>query len=82
MRITSKGQITIPKAIRDKLGLPPGTEVEFWIERGAVHMGRATGKHPRRRIVRQPKRHHAKITMTTEEIMQHLRIEPRDDECA
>ena len=29
MRITSKGQVTIPQAIRDKAGLLPHTEVEF-----------------------------------------------------
>lgn len=27
--LTSKGQVTIPKRIRDKLGLEAGTEVEF-----------------------------------------------------
>lgn len=29
MKLSSKGQITIPKAIRDELGLEPGEEVEF-----------------------------------------------------
>ena len=28
-RITSQGQITVPKAIRDRLGLKPGDDVEF-----------------------------------------------------
>jgi len=28
-RITSKGQITIPKSIRDRLGLTPGDEIQF-----------------------------------------------------
>ena len=28
-RITSKGQVLIPKEIRDQLGLVPGTKVEF-----------------------------------------------------
>ena len=28
-RITSKGQVTIPKRIREYLGLKPGSEVEF-----------------------------------------------------
>jgi len=27
--ISSKGQITVPKMVRDKLGLRPGTRVEF-----------------------------------------------------
>ena len=30
--VTSKGQVTIPKRIRDKLGLSAGTEVEFILE--------------------------------------------------
>ena len=28
-RMTAKGQITIPKALRERLGLRPGDEVEF-----------------------------------------------------
>ena len=31
MRITSKGQVTIPQDIRERAGLPPGVEVEFEI---------------------------------------------------
>jgi AbrB family looped-hinge helix DNA binding protein len=27
--ISAKGQITVPKAVRDELGLRPGTRVEF-----------------------------------------------------
>ena len=29
MRVTTKGQVTIPKPIRDHLGIGPGSEVEF-----------------------------------------------------
>ena len=29
MRVTTKGQVTIPKQIRDHLGIRPGSEVEF-----------------------------------------------------
>jgi len=29
MRITSKGQVTIPKHIREKLGVQPGDEIGF-----------------------------------------------------
>lgn len=31
MRITIKGQVTIPQAIRDAAGFRPGTEVDFII---------------------------------------------------
>lgn len=29
MRVTEKGQVTIPKDIRDRFGILPGAEVEF-----------------------------------------------------
>jgi len=35
MRVTEKGQVTIPKEIRDRLGIGPGSEVEF-VERDSV----------------------------------------------
>jgi len=38
MRITSKGQVTIPQRIRDRYGLKPGTAVEFVAERGKVQL--------------------------------------------
>ncbi len=36
MRITSKGQVTIPQAIREKARLLPHTEVEFHYVRGQI----------------------------------------------
>lgn len=30
--VTSKGQVTIPKEIRDRLGIDPGQELEFSVE--------------------------------------------------
>jgi AbrB family looped-hinge helix DNA binding protein len=38
MRLTTKGQVTIPQAIRDRLGLLPHTEVEFEIDGDAVRI--------------------------------------------
>lgn len=35
MRVTEKGQVTIPKEIRDRLRIGPGSEVDF-VERDAV----------------------------------------------
>ena len=34
--ITTKGQVTIPKELRDQFGLHPGEMVEFVVENGAV----------------------------------------------
>lgn len=38
MRITSKGQVTIPIAIREQAGLLPNTEVEFILDGAAVRV--------------------------------------------
>ena len=38
MKITTKGQVTIPVEIREKLGLLPNTEVEFEVVGKAVRM--------------------------------------------
>jgi antitoxin PrlF len=35
-RITSQGQITVPKAVRDRLGLKPGDDIEFEDRDGEV----------------------------------------------
>ncbi len=32
MKVTTKGQVTIPLAVREQLGIYPGTEVEFEVE--------------------------------------------------
>lgn len=34
-RLTSKGQVTIPQAVRERLGVGPGAEIEF-VEHGGV----------------------------------------------
>ncbi len=41
MRLTSKGQVTIPLEIRRQLGLEPGTHVEFDVVAGTVRMRKA-----------------------------------------
>ena len=42
MRITSKGQVTIPQAIRERAGLMPNTEVEFIIDGDLVMLVKAS----------------------------------------
>ncbi|MGH7961466.1 MAG: AbrB/MazE/SpoVT family DNA-binding domain-containing protein [Candidatus Binatia bacterium] len=39
--ITSKGQVTIPKAVRDALGLKPHDKIEFSVEEGVVRLRKA-----------------------------------------
>jgi AbrB family looped-hinge helix DNA binding protein len=38
MRITSKGQVTIPKDMCDRYGFQPGAEVEFVAEGDALRL--------------------------------------------
>jgi antitoxin PrlF len=46
-RISTKGQITVPQAVRDRLGLPPGTPVSFELIEGAVILRKGLpSEHP------------------------------------
>ncbi len=40
MTLTSKGQVTIPQAIRERLGLLPGTQVVFDVDGDSVRIRR------------------------------------------
>jgi antitoxin PrlF len=45
--VSSKGQITVPKAVRTRYDLVPGTEVEFELrEDGALLHRKRTQRHP------------------------------------
>lgn len=44
MRITTKGQVTIPQDIRERAGLMPGTDVAFEIEAGMVRLVKVIGE--------------------------------------
>jgi antitoxin PrlF len=49
-RMTSKGQVTIPRRIRDYLGLKPGSEVEFVVTNdGQIALG-SKEKRPKGRF--------------------------------
>lgn len=81
MRITQKGQVTIPGSIRRELGLLPGTEVEFIqdgrdvILRPAENGGRPSQREYDIANALERLRGSATIKMTTEEIMQLTRGE-------
>jgi len=68
MRITSKGQVTIPIEVREQLGLLPGMSVDFVVEGNAVRIVPADGMSRGQRIV-EHLRAHAVTGMTTDEIM-------------
>ena len=71
MRITSKGQVTIPAEIREKAGLLPHTEVEFEFDGEVVRIVRAKNKHTDSRGARVVAllRGTGDVAMTTDEIM-------------
>jgi AbrB family looped-hinge helix DNA binding protein len=72
MRITSKGQVTIPQAIREQAGLMPHTEVEFLVEEGSVRLVKGgVGVRPTRgaQAVRRLREHGGRVPMTTDEIL-------------
>ena len=75
MRITSKGQVTIPLEIRDKLGLLPSTEVEFEIDRDAVRIrkSRRAGVATRGQALVHHMRARGTRKITTDEIMRLTR---------
>jgi AbrB family looped-hinge helix DNA binding protein len=71
MRITSKGQVTIPPEIRERFGFLPDTEVEFVAKKNSVQIVKST--KPRRptrgdALVRRL-RGRAGIGVSTDEIL-------------
>jgi len=73
MRITSKGQVTIPQEIREKLGLLPETEVEFRIRGNVVQIIKADRPSSRRSRVIRGLRGTATTKLSTDEIMALIR---------
>ena len=76
MRITSKGQVTIPKELRDEFGFLPGTEVEFVSADGDLVVRRASARRRRGEdVVAHLREAGRNFTMSTEEIMRLTRGE-------
>lgn len=75
MRITSKGQVTIPIDVRERAGLMPGSDVDFVVEGATVRL--VKGK-PGKRKTRIDEaidafRGSATTRLSTEELMKLLR---------
>ncbi len=71
MRVTTKGQVTIPRDVREALGISPETEIEFVEEEGRFYLvktdsPKATGKFKKLRGI-------ASANMSTDEIMKLTR---------
>jgi antitoxin PrlF len=68
MRVTKTGQVTIPKPVRDRLGIGPGTQVQFELAKD----GRAFVQRVGRRQIKPTRfgrmRGTATAGLTTDEI--------------
>lgn len=71
MRMTSKGQVTIPVNARRQLGLGPGHDLEFTIVGDAVQIRKAAGEQQGhgRRVVEALRGRGGASGMSTDEIM-------------
>ncbi len=67
MRVTSKGQVTIPKPIRELAGIAPGSEVDFTVEKGTVTIRPAASSGDE--LVAHLRAHRESFGMSTDEIM-------------
>lgn len=72
MRVTSKGQVTIPQEFREKAGIHPGTEIEFTFIKGEIVIRKRPGPGRGAALVRQLTGA-GDVKMTTDEIMQLTR---------
>ena len=77
MRVTSKGQVTIPADIREKAGLLPSTEVEFEYDGTSVRIVKATASSRESRGERIVRRlaGSSKVRMSTDELLALIRDE-------
>ncbi len=74
--LTIKGQVTIPKHIRDALGLKPGSSVSFAVNAdGEVVVQRAQAANGRKRDRFEAARGKAEVKWRTADLMALLRSE-------
>jgi antitoxin PrlF len=68
MKVTTKGQVTIPLGLRRKTGIAPGSEVEFFEERGRLYIEKVEGTGRGDGLVARM-RGRGTVTMSTDEIL-------------
>lgn len=69
MRVSEKGQITIPKDLRDALGIGHGTEVIVERDHDTIVLRKAATQPTRGRQLTERLRGRGDVSMTTDEIM-------------
>ena len=75
MRVTEKGQVTIPKSLRDALAIGAGTEVEFERREDVIVLRKAKTSGERGTRLAERLRGRGDIKMTTDEIMALTRVD-------
>ncbi len=72
-KVTSRGQVTVPKAIREKLGLWLQTEIEFEIVGNQVIMRKVQGCDKGGKALIRKMRGRGTVAMSADEIMRQTR---------
>jgi antitoxin PrlF len=67
--VTRKGQVTIPKPVRDRLGISPGSRVDFEVAEDGRAFLRRVGKRAPKPSRFERMRGTATSSLTTDEIM-------------
>lgn len=71
MRVTTKGQVTIPLRVREILGIVPDTEIEFVEENGKFYIMKTSENKPTKKFAKL--RGIATAKMSTDQIMKLTR---------
>jgi antitoxin PrlF len=69
MKVTEKGQVTIPKDLRDALGIGAGTEVEFERRKDTIVVRKSDRSPTRGRQLAERLKGRGDVQITTDEIM-------------
>ena len=67
VRVTTKGQVTIPRNVRETLGITPETEIEFVEENGKFYIVKTSDTKANKNL--EKLRGIATVKMSTDEIM-------------
>lgn len=69
MKVTEKGQVTIPKELKGALGIGAGAEVEFTRTDDAIVVRKNSGAPTRGRLLVERLRGRGDVAVTTDKVM-------------
>ena len=76
MRVTTKGQVTIPLEVRQALGIVPGTELTFRVRGARIEVEKAAGPGRGAEVVRRLRAAPGWSGMSTEDLLALARRRP------